>query len=269
MTILQAILCGLLYWLAEANLPFISIWTFQRPLVCGWLTGCILGDPVTGAVVGGSINLVYLGFISAGGSMPADMALAGVLGTAYAITGGLDATTALAIAVPLGLLGTIVWYLRMTFDSVFVHMGDKWVAQGKFNRLWLTNLVFPQAFAAVICVIPCTIAAYFGAAYIQDFINLLAGKPLEIFTIIGGLMPALGIAITLQYIFKGEARIFLFLGFMVATCTSLTLIEQGIIGLIVAILYIQVTDKLAPAVATAGNTPSGEYDPDYDPDDDE
>ena len=56
--------------------------------------------------------------------MPADMALAGILGTAYAITGGLDADTALAIAVPLGLLGTIVWYLRMTIDSVFVHMGD-------------------------------------------------------------------------------------------------------------------------------------------------
>ena len=103
--------------------------------MCGFITGCFLGDPVTGAVVGGTINLVYLGFISAGGSMPADMALAGILGTAYAITGNLDAKTALAIAVPLGLLGTIVWYLRMTFGSIFVHMGDRWVAQGKFNRL--------------------------------------------------------------------------------------------------------------------------------------
>ncbi len=269
MTIFQAILCGLLYWLAEANLPFISIWTFQRPLVCGWLTGVILGDPVTGAVVGGSINLVYLGFISAGGSMPADMALAGVLGTAYAITGGLDAETALAIAVPLGLLGTIVWYLRMTFDSVFVHMGDKWVAEGKFNKLWLTNLVFPQLFAMALCAIPCTIAAYFGANYIQSFIEMCAGKPLQIFQVIGGLMPALGIAITLQYIFKGEARIFLFLGFMIATCSGLTLIEQGIIGAIVALIYIQVTDRLAPAAAVAGGAPSGEYDPDYDPDDDE
>ena len=75
----------------------------------GFLTGCLLGQPVTGAVVGATINLVYLGFISAGGSMPADMALAGVLGVAYAITGNLDADTALAIAVPIGLLGTIVW----------------------------------------------------------------------------------------------------------------------------------------------------------------
>lgn len=270
MTILQALLCGVLYWIAEANLPFVSLWTLQRPLVCGWLTGCILGDPITGAVVGGTINLVYLGFISAGGSMPADMAMAGVLGTAFAITGNLDAETALAIAVPLGLLGTIVWYLRMTFDSVFVHMTDRYVAQGKFGKTWVSTVILPELFAAVICIVPSTLAAYFGAAYIQDFINLCAGKPLAIFQVIGGLMPALGIAITLQYIFKGEARPFLFLGFIVATCTGLTLIEQGIVGLLVAIIYIQVTDRLGSAApAAAGGAPSGgAYDPDYDPDED-
>ena len=267
MTIFQALLCGIMYWVAEADLPFVSLWVLQRPLVCGMLTGCILGDPVTGAVVGGTINLVYLGFISAGGSMPADMALAGVLGVCYAITGNLDANTALAIAVPLGLLGTIVWYLRMTFDSVFVHMGDKWVAEGKFNNLYLSNVILPQIYAAVICITPCFLAAYFGADYIQSFIDLCAGKPLQIFQIIGGMMPALGIAITLQYIFKGEARIFLFLGFIISTCFGLTLVQQGVIGFITALIYIQVTDARgsAPAIAAAGAAPAAAaYDPDED-----
>ena len=180
--------------------------------------------------------------------------------------GGLDADTALAIAVPLGLLGTIVWYLRMTIDSVFVHMGDKWVAEGKFNNLYLSNVILPQIFSAVICVTPCTLAAYFGANYIQSFIDLCAGKPLQIFQVIGGLMPALGIAITLQYIFKGEARIFLFLGFIIATVSGMTLIEQGIVGLIMAIIYIQLAGgKKEVAVAGAAG---GAYDPDYDPDED-
>lgn len=269
MSIVQALLCGIIYWLAEANLPFVGLWTLQRPLVCGFLAGCVLGSPVMGAVVGGTINLVYLGFISAGGSMPADMALAGVLGVSYAITGNLDANTALAIAVPLGLLGTIVWYLRMTIDSVFVHMGDKWVAQGKFNNLYLSNVILPQIFSAVICITPCFLAAYFGADYIQSFIDLCAGKPLQIFQIIGGMMPSLGIAITLQYIFKGEARIFLFLGFIISTCFGLTLVQQGVIGLITALIYIQVTDNrpaAAPAVAGGAAAPAGSagYDPDED-----
>ena len=63
MSIVQAILLGVLYWIGEANLPFVGLWTVQRPLVCGWIAGIILGDALTGAMVGASINLVYLGFI--------------------------------------------------------------------------------------------------------------------------------------------------------------------------------------------------------------
>ena len=136
MTILQAVLCGIVYWLAVGNLPFVGLWSLQRPLVCGAITGLILGHPVQGAVIGATINLVYLGFMSAGGSMPADMGLAGVLGTAYAIVGGLDTDTALALAVPIGILGTIVWAGRMTFDCFFVHMADKYIEEEKYNKIW-------------------------------------------------------------------------------------------------------------------------------------
>lgn len=253
MTIIQALLLGVLYWLAVGNLPFVGLWSVQRPLVCGLIAGCILGDPVAGAVTGGTINLVYLGFISAGGSMPADMALAGILGTAYAITGGLSAETALALAVPIGILGTIVWYLRMTFDSVFVHMADGFIEQGKFDRIWIANVALPQVFAFVITVIPCTVAAYFGAAYIQSFIDMMSGPVLTVFQVIGGLMPALGIAITLQYIFKGEAIVFLFLGFVLAVYSGLGLLPLGVIALITAVVYVQLSAKsevqaAAPAI---------------------
>lgn len=249
-SIWQAVLCGVVYWLAVGNLPFVGLWSLQRPLVCGLITGIILGDPVQGAVVGGTINLVYLGFMSAGGSMPADMGLAGVLGTAYAIAGGLDADTALALAVPIGILGTIVWYGRMTFDSVFVHMADNYIEKGEYNKIWRTNVLLPQLLCFVMTVIPCTLAAYFGANYIQGFVDILSGKVLEIFQIIGGIMPALGIGITLQYIFKGESKIFFFLGFVLAVYSGLGLLPLGVIALIVAIIYVQVrsTDNSALAV---------------------
>lgn len=248
-TLFQAVLLGIVYWLAVGNLPFVGLWSLQRPLVCGLITGLILGDPVQGAVVGGTINLVYLGFMSAGGSMPADMGLAGILGTAYAIAGGLDAQTALALAVPIGILGTIVWYLRMTFDSVFVHMVDRFIDKEQYNKIWLGNVLFPQMFAFAICVIPCTLAAYFGANYIQGILSLLSGRVLTVFQVIGGLMPALGIGITLMYIFKGEARVFLFIGFILAVYSGLGLLTLGVIALLTAIVYVQVTERqMTPAV---------------------
>jgi len=61
---------------------------------------------------------------------------------------------------------------------------------------------------------------------------MLSGKVLTVFQIIGGLMPALGIAITLQYIFKGESKVFLFIGFLLAVYSKLPLLTLGIIALI-------------------------------------
>ncbi|WP_323088922.1 PTS sugar transporter subunit IIC [Allobaculum sp. JKK-2023] len=262
-TLLQAFILGVIYWLSVGNLPFAGLWSLQRPLVCGTLTGCVLGDPAAGAMIGASINLVYLGFMSAGGSMPADMALAGILGTAYAISGGLDTETALALAVPIGILGTIVWSGRMTFDSFFVHMADRYIDEGKYNKIWLANVVYPQVLCFLATAIPCTLAAYFGANYIEGILNILSGKVLTIFQVIGGLMPALGIAITLQYIYKGESRVFLFLGFLLAVYSGLPLLTLGIIALVVAIIYVQITDSKQKEVM-AGAVSSDEYDDEED-----
>lgn len=265
-SVLQAVLLGITYWLAVGNLPFVGLWSLQRPLVCGLIAGIILGDPVQGAVVGGTINLVYLGFMSAGGSMPADMGLAGVLGTTYAIAGGLDAGTALAIAVPIGVLGTIVWYGRMTLDSIFVHMADDYIERGEFDKIWRANILYPQMMCFAMTVIPCSLAAYFGASYIQGFITILSGTTLTVFQIIGGVMPALGIAITLLYIFKGEARVFLFIGFVLAVYSGFSLLTLGIISLLTAIVYVQVTSH-QESVAAAG--PASVRDDDDDDDDED
>lgn len=259
-TILQAILCGITYWLAVGNLPFVGLWSLQRPLVCGMITGLILGDPVQGAVIGGTINLVYLGFMSAGGSMPADMALAGILGTAYAIAGNLDTQTALALAVPIGILGTIVWAGRMTFDSFFVHIADKYIENEQYNKIWIANVLLPQILCFIVTAIPCAIAAYFGASYIEGILDLLSGKILTIFQIIGGLMPALGIAITLQYIYKGESKVFLFIGFLLAVYSGLPLLTLGVIALLVAIVYVQVTSQTAVATAAVNDEDDEEDD---------
>ncbi len=73
-------------------------------------------------------------------------------------------------------------------------------------------------------------------------------------------MPALGIAITLQYIFKGEAMVFLFLGFVLAVYSGLGLLPLGVIALIVAIVYVQLSSaSAAPAAATADDEDEEEF----------
>ena len=247
MTLAQCILIGFIYYLG--NNSFFMGWnTIYRPIVCGWLVGCILGDGVTGAIIGANINLIYIGFMSAGGSLPGDPCLAGTLSVALAITYGYSIDTALALAVPLGLLGTLIWVGNMTLDSYFVPIAEKLIDKGRDDLLWIPGAALPMILKLFVVWLPVTLACYFGADAVANVLNLLGGKVLDAFNVIGGMLPAIGVAMNLQAIYKGESRVFLFIGFALAAYLNLPTIALAILGVCAAIVYVQL-DKGGNAVA--------------------
>ena len=87
-TIVQALLIGLVYYLGANGTPWLTVnmgWALRRPLISGIMVGLILGDPVKGCIVGAAINVTYLAQITAGGAQTMDEGLAGTVGTALAI----------------------------------------------------------------------------------------------------------------------------------------------------------------------------------------
>lgn len=242
MSVFQAILCGLIYYAGNGNiLGGYGYYTAYRPLVAGFLTGCILGDPVTGTIIGGTINLMYIGAISAGGALASDMCLAGIVGTAVGITSGLAPEAAMAVAVPIGLLGTLLWFGRLTVDTIFVRGAEKMVAKGQTDKIWIMDFLLPQQLLLVVTVVPCALACYFGAQYIEGFLNMLGSTVLSALITIGGMMPALGVAITLKFIFKGDAKVFFLLGFLMTAYLSLGMTAVGFFSICIVLIYMQVT----------------------------
>jgi PTS system mannose-specific IIC component len=241
MNAMQAFILGLIYYLGNSSLIAgpVGYYTVYRPLVAGFLTGLTLGDPVMGTIVGGTINLMYIGFISAGGALPGDPCLAGVLGTAMAITGGLETEAALAIAVPLGLIGTLIWFGRMTLNSIFAHVADRMAAKGQFGRVWIAGVLLPQALLFCMTAVPCFVAAYFGAEHVQGAIDYLGANVLHVLISVGGMMPALGIALNLKAIFKGDIKVFFFVGFLLVVYFELNIVAIGLLALCFAIIYMQ------------------------------
>jgi mannose/fructose/N-acetylgalactosamine-specific phosphotransferase system component IIC len=115
LTLLQAILVAGGYWLTNsAFTPNLGFNFFRWPVIGGTFVGLIMGNLGQGILLGASINLVFLGVIYAGGSAPADPSLAGWLGTALAMSAGLGTEQAISIAAPLGALGTLAFYSRMS-----------------------------------------------------------------------------------------------------------------------------------------------------------
>lgn len=240
-SILQICLIALFYCFSNISWPFGSMgqWaTINRPLVGGLVVGLILGDPVKGVIIGSTINLIYLGVISAGGSLPSDSGLAGVMGTAFAIIGGLDTNTALAIAVPMGLLGSIMWTLTMTGQCLLIPLADKWIDQNKPNRIIWANMWIPYIIKFILRFAMAFAILYFGSSALDGIIAALEGPVLDSLSVMGGMLPAVGVGLMLLAIFKGNARWFLFLGFLATSFLGMNTIAVALVFFIVAILVV-------------------------------
>ncbi|MCR4407488.1 MAG: PTS system mannose/fructose/sorbose family transporter subunit IID [Anaerolineae bacterium] len=243
----MAVMVGILYYLAMspwfADLGFAVLY---RPLVAGTLVGIVMGRPLAGMLVGANINILYLGWISTGGSLPGDPGLAGYLGTALALSGGLDAKQALALAAPLGLLGSLTWALRMSTCSIFAHIADSYAARGNIRGVALANFVFPQPFLFVIHAVPVALATWLGSTAVAqalDWIAQNAGWVMQGLYVASGMLSALGIALNLRFLFRGSLFPYFFIGFLVASLAGgeINLLLSAIIGMCVAFLHVLFT----------------------------
>ena len=263
MTALQAVLIALYYVLAESPWPFGSMgtWaTIDRPLVSGLFVGLILNDPVKGCIIGATINIMYLGVISAGGTLPEDSSMAGIMGAAFAIAGGLDTNAALALAVPLGVIGSVIWVLTMTAQCFVVQLAQKWITEGRSRLMMLANVWLPQGVKAIIRFILAFTIVYFGSKGVVAAADALNGSAvLQALNVMGGVLPAVGIGVMLTTIFKGKARIFLFLGFFAASFLGLNTIAIALIFFCISILVVGFTKEDFSAFHNSANVQETAY----------
>lgn len=162
MTLFQAFLCGVIYWIGNNSFAR-GYFVFSKPLVAGFLVGLVFGKPLEGAMIGAQINMIYLGWIGAGGASPADPCAAGVLSTAFVLATGLDMDAALVLAVPVGLVAIALYTMLMTVLAACGHLAQKFIDDGKINSLWIPAWLLPLIITFIGYGIPCMLCAYFGS----------------------------------------------------------------------------------------------------------
>jgi PTS system mannose-specific IID component len=251
----QAALIAIGYYLANSCWLFgVAYFTLYRPLVAGFIVGCILGQPAEGTLIGAAINVPYLGFISAGGSLPVDPSLPGWIGTTIALAGHMSPASAIAIAVPIGLLGTILFYGRMAVDPIFAHWADARAEAADIRGVALMNWLPPQIFLFIISFVPVFLLALNGPTAVQNVLNQLPVWATNGLIIAGGILPAIGIALTMRFIFRGASIPYFFIGFILWTTMnnpatssddSRVLITIAVLGVALAWLHL----TFAPAAA--------------------
>ncbi len=206
------------------------------PLTTGTLVGVFMGDPMTGMIAGASIQLIYLGWISAGGTMPSNTIVAGIFGTAMTILSGADPTMAVTFAIPFSMLGLLLNQVYMTVNAAWIHRADKILEKGNITGVRLMNFVPSFFMAFLLYGVPAFAMVMFGSQWAESMLSAVPESVISALQVVGGIMPALGIAMLLNYLGKKKLIPWFFGGFFLTEYAKLDLTAISIFSAVIAII---------------------------------
>ncbi len=91
----------------------------HRPLVACTLVGLVLGDLPTGIILGGTLEMLALGWMNVGAAMAPDAALASVISAVLVIVGKQSIGAGIAVAVPIAAAGQVLTIFVRTITVFF------------------------------------------------------------------------------------------------------------------------------------------------------
>ncbi|AEB06800.1 phosphotransferase system PTS sorbose-specific IIC subunit [Coriobacterium glomerans PW2] len=227
------------------------------PMMTGLVVGVVFGRIAEAMIVTASIQLIYMGVFSPGGQMPSEPAIAAGVAVPVALLSNMSAEAAIAIAVPVGLLGSYLYQLRFFINTlVLSRLSDKYAAESNSKMLSFTIIGLPIIIAFIIYVPFMFVALYFGAPVIADIVGSASGTVIfHVLTTIGGGLAAIGIAVTVYVIGKKNYIAFFLLAYFCAVILkslNVTMITYAIVGGIIAFIYVLVkTETLSMVKATS------------------
>jgi len=236
--LVKAIMLGILAGLAQLDSRIAGDNMLQRPIVTGVLAGLILGDIKTGIIMGGSLELVMMGFVGIGVSSPADVNVGGILGTAFTILSGLDIKAAVALAIAVAMLANFVGIFVRTVNIAFQHMADVYAEKGDYKgverTLWYGVALFFICPAFVVFL-----GVLFGSNAAASLVAAIPTKIMDGLKVASGALPAIGMALLLDMTFDKKYAGYLALGFVLAAYLKLDTLAIAIIGAIIAYIIYQ------------------------------
>ena len=233
--VLQALLIALITWLICGAEAWFAYPMINSPLVLCPIVGAICGDLQTGIIMGATMQLIFLGVMGIGGTLPQAADLGSIVGTAFAIWQGADAEVALAFAVPVSMLGSTLTFLAYFIRTLFTPLTAKLVEKGDMRGLeieqvclaWLPEL---PKYIMIFVVLA------FGNAAAESLINSMPQALIDGMSYATGLLPAVGIALLLKSMWNKELAVYFFLGVILATYFGQGTLVCALVGVIAAVL---------------------------------
>jgi PTS system mannose-specific IIC component len=245
MTVLQAIILALFCYLGALTTPWAlgtsgGWYVITRPLVAGLITGVVLGDVQTGVLTGIAVQAVYIGLITPGGTVPADLSFVSYLGIPLAMVAGLEPDEAVGLSVAFGVVGVAAWQVLSVGNAFWPHLADRYAEEGNLEGIIRVNYL-AQIGTFLLRGVLTFLILYFGSSVAQDLAAFLQDS-VPWFTyflgVLGGALPAVGIAILILQIAPAAKQIIWFLiGWVLAMYLGVPTVGIAVIGALIAVIY--------------------------------
>ncbi|MBS7576890.1 MULTISPECIES: PTS mannose/fructose/sorbose transporter subunit IIC [unclassified Enterococcus] len=217
----------------------------HRPIVACTITGLILGDIKTGIILGGTLELIALGWMNIGAAQSPDSALASVISTILVVVGHQDIQKGIAIALPVAVAGQVLTVLVRTVTVAIQHAADKEAEQANFSRIIFLHF-FALVFQAMRVAIPATLVAVFvDANAVTRMLNAIPEVVTGGLAVAGGIIVVVGYAMVLNMMYIKYLLPFFFAGFILGGYLDFSLLAFGGLGLIIALIYVQLNPNFA------------------------
>lgn len=213
-TLIQSLMLGVLAFFAGLDL-FNGLTHFHRPVVLGPLAGLILGDFQTGIIIGGSLELVWMGLAPLAGAQPPNVIIGTIVGTAFAITTGVEATQAIAVAVPFAVAVQMGITFMFSLSSFLMSKADEYAENANTRGIDMINYG-AMALLGTFYFLWAFLPIYFGAEHAKGFVDMLPADLMSGLGVAGGMMPAVGFAILMKIMMKNNYIPYFIIGFVAA-----------------------------------------------------
>lgn len=224
----------------------------HRPLIACTLVGIILGDVTTGVILGGTLEFIALGWMNIGAAQSPDSALASIISTILVIVGSQSIGTGIAIALPVAAAGQVLTVIARTVTVFFQHAADRYAEDANFRMIDICH-VSALAVQALRVAVPAFLVAVFASPEgIQAMLDAIPKTITVGLQVASGFVVAVGYAMVINMMGGKYLRPFLYLGLVVAAFTSFNLVAFGVIGTVLAIIYVQLNPRfVAPQTVAA------------------
>ena len=222
---------------------------FHQPLVACTLIGLVTGHLTEGIILGGSLQMMALGWANIGAAVAPDAALASVASAiimVLALNGGATDTktaisTSIAVAVPLSVAGLFLTMVCRTIAIPIVHIMDAAAERADFAAIdrWQIIAILMQG---VRIMIPAVALCFIPAEVVTAALNAMPAWLSGGMSVGGGMVAAVGYAMVINRRESKEVWPFFIIGFVVAAISQLTLIALGLLGIAFALIYLGLKD---------------------------